>query len=87
MPILCLGVLQRTQRGELTHKKYNHAFSIAFEVLSDNEPHEVTANEIIVGILNKLTDFISNPSEAIENAGLPFDTFEAYVNENYREYR
>jgi hypothetical protein len=55
--------------------------------LSDNEPHEVTANEIIVGILNKLTDFISNPSEAIENAGLLFDTFEAYVNENYREYR
>jgi hypothetical protein len=54
--------------------KYNHAFDIAFEVKTDNEGEDVTADELRRGLRNRI-NFMSD-DEIIEACGLPFDTYE-----------
>lgn len=54
--------------------KYNHAFDIAFEVITDNEGENVTADELRQGLRNRLNGM--SDDEIIEACGLPFDTFE-----------
>jgi len=56
-------------------KKYNHAFTVAFAVNSDNEGGYVTQNELMEALLNRLNDLVDN-DELEEACGLPFDTYE-----------
>lgn len=56
--------------------KYNHAFDIAFEVKTDNDGENVTADELRQGLRNRLNGM--SDDEIIEACGLPFDTFEDY---------
>ena len=58
-------------------KKYNHAYTIAFSINTDNESKDVTALELVSGILNRVSDITSSDiSEIHEACGLPFDTYE-----------
>lgn len=56
-------------------KKYNHAFTIAFEVLSDNEGEDVTADELKEGLANRLRS-LKHGDEILEACDLPYDTYE-----------
>lgn len=52
--------------------KYNHAFTVAFEVVSE-DPEGATVAQIRAG----LKRFLSFPDDDImENANAPFDTYE-----------
>lgn len=57
-------------------KKYNHAYTIAFSIDSDNIDENVTNNELIKG-LEKRIDDIKNGKDAtmIECCGASFDTY------------
>lgn len=55
--------------------KYNHAFTIAFSVDTDNEGDKVTENELLIALLNKVKDLVEE-ANIIQCAGLPFDTYE-----------
>lgn len=66
---------------EKTKRKYNHAFTIAFTVKSDNTGENVTGVEIVCGLLERIKSLIKeDPSMEIfeEATGLPFDTYEEY---------
>jgi hypothetical protein len=54
--------------------KYNHAFDIAFEVLSNNDSENVTAAELRRGLLLRLANM--DDAEIVEACGAPFDTTE-----------
>lgn len=60
--------------------KYNHAFSIGFEVKTDNEGDKVTAQELMTGLLRRAyemgANLLTGGDEIIEACGLPFDTYE-----------
>lgn len=57
-------------------KKYNHAFDIAFEVIStDRTGENVTAKELLNGLRRRLENLEKNGDEIIEACGLPFDTY------------
>jgi hypothetical protein len=55
--------------------KYNHAFDIAFEVISDNEGKNVTKEELMTGLLRRVANLSDHPTEIVEACGLPFDTY------------
>lgn len=55
--------------------KYNHAYTIAFSLISKNAGENVTEAEILAGLKNKIKEFISCPGSLEENAGLPFDSY------------
>ena len=58
-------------------KKYNHAFTIAFIVDSDNDDNEITADELIQGVLNRLSSIMkTGKEEMLEACGAAFDTYE-----------
>ena len=55
---------------------YNHAFDIAFTVISNEESGmDVTPNMIILALLRRIADLAEN-GEVIEAVGAPFDTYE-----------
>jgi len=56
--------------------KYNHAFTIAFTVISDNDGEHVTKQELVAGVLRRVADLVENGDEIIEACGLPFDTYQ-----------
>jgi hypothetical protein len=57
--------------------KYNHAFTIAFSVESDNDCENVTAKELKEGLSTKVKElFSSDDMEILEACGLPYDTYE-----------
>ena len=56
-------------------KKYNHAYTIAFSLDTDHEPDDVTAQELLVALLNKVSNIIEEEN-IIECAGMPFDSFD-----------
>ena len=57
--------------------KYNHAFTIAFSIESDNDGENVTAKELKDGLFKKAQEFLtSDDIEILEACGLPYDTFE-----------
>ncbi len=61
----------------MKNKKYNHAFTLAFSVESDNSGKNITSEELIAGILSRISTIISHDiSEIVEACGEPFDTFE-----------
>ena len=54
--------------------KYNHAFDIAFEVVTDNEGKNVKGAELRAGLVRRL---LITPDDELEEAcGLPHDSFE-----------
>ena len=55
--------------------KFNHAFTIAFEVITDHEGEDVTGDELFTGLLRRIANLRENPDEIIEACGLPYDTF------------
>jgi hypothetical protein len=60
----------------MTNKIYNHAFTIAFSVDTNNEGDKVTASELIEALEKRLKDLIENGDEIIEAVGLPYDSYE-----------
>jgi hypothetical protein len=58
----------------ITPQQYNHAFTIAFEVISEN-PKGATNEEIISGLEKRLNILKNNPDE-IQEATDIYDTFE-----------
>ncbi|MCQ8822316.1 hypothetical protein NQT65_19170 [Pseudoalteromonas agarivorans] len=57
---------------------FNHAFDIAFEVVSDNNGDNVTGAELRAGLLRRL--LITSDEELEEACGKPHDTFETNIN-------
>jgi hypothetical protein len=59
-----------------TKKKYNHAFSIAFSVNTDNEGKSVTEEELLCALVGRIKDISEGKDcEMIEACGLPHDTY------------
>ena len=57
-------------------KKYNHAFDIAFSVISKNENgDDITAEEFAAAIRQRVDDLLSS-GELLEAVGAPWDTYE-----------
>lgn len=55
--------------------RYNHAFDIAFEVVTDHEADEVTPEEIVNALMRRIIS-IQETGEVLEAVGLPFDSYE-----------
>ena len=55
--------------------KYNHAYDIAFEVISE-DPKDATKEQIFAGLLRRTTDLLQNGDELLEAVGMPSDTYE-----------
>jgi len=55
---------------------YNHAFRIAFTVVSRNSADQVTADELFAGLDRRLREMTREPGydEIVEACGLPFET-------------
>lgn len=56
-------------------KKYNHAFTMAFSLNSNNTGDEVTEKELIRALKRRVRE-LESAGEAIEACGLPYDTYE-----------
>jgi len=56
--------------------KYNHAFTIAFALVSTDPEGNVPAEELLKALRAKLDEFESDPTQIVESAGAPYDTFE-----------
>jgi hypothetical protein len=55
--------------------KYDHAFSLGFSVVTDNDGESVTAQELHTALLNRIDDLVRN-NELVEACGCPDDTIE-----------
>lgn len=53
----------------------NYAFDIAFEVQSENDPEKVTAQELWIGLMNRLADVMQENS-IVEACGMPYDEYD-----------
>jgi hypothetical protein len=70
------------EAGVMNKPRYNHAFIIAFTVISEHDAENVTAEEMREGIANRLVDLDNNPGEIVEACGLPYDTYEMQEGES-----
>lgn len=63
-------------------KKYNHAFTIAFEVETDAsceiDEDYPTDEEILDALARRVLSFKENRQELYEAIGAPYDTYENY---------
>lgn len=57
-------------------KRYSHAFAIAFTVISEHGPDDVTEDELWFGLINRMMDLYKNRGEIMEACGVPYDTYE-----------
>lgn len=57
-------------------KKFDHAFDVAFSVISTNKVTDVTAAELLAGIKARVAYFEKNTEELVEACGAAFDSFE-----------
>lgn len=55
-------------------RRFDHLFSVGFSVLSDHRGEDVTAQEILDGLRERLKFLEANPDEVLEAVGLPEDT-------------
>jgi len=63
--------------------RFNHAYHIAFEVLSDTEdPNNITKKEILAGLSQRLTNLLLNPKEVYE-ACEQYDVYEYKADEGH----
>lgn len=58
-------------------KKFNHAFQIAFSVDTDNPADNVTKEELLKALKNKV-DEIEATGEILEAVGAPYDSYENF---------
>jgi hypothetical protein len=56
--------------------RYNHAFDIAFEVISYEEDGSDVTAEMLADALRDRIDSLFDNDEMIEACGCPFDTYE-----------
>lgn len=63
-------------------KRYNHAYTIAFSIDTDHEDKDVTADELLEGLENRLKNLRQHKAEILEAVGAAFDTYE---NDDYEE--
>ena len=67
----------------MSRKKYNHAFTIAFEVITkascDGNDYP-TEEELLAALEKRLRSFCSNSGEIFEAVGKPYDTYEVKNN-------
>jgi len=49
--------------------KYNHMFDVAFSVVTSNECEDVTADELILALEDRISYLKANPNEIIESCG------------------
>lgn len=58
-------------------KKFNHAFDIAFELVTDKEdPCEVTPDELIAALRERIKTLQGEGPKAVLDAVHPFDSYE-----------
>ena len=56
--------------------KYNHAFDIAFSIVSEHPTgDDVTAEQVLEAIITKVNNAYAS-GELLECIGFPFDTYE-----------
>jgi len=55
---------------------YNHAFTIAFSLETNAKGGEVTADELLKALQERLNDLQEHPEQIIEAVGLPYDTYD-----------
>ena len=56
--------------------KYNHVYTIAFEIESDHPGEMVPKEEILSGLLRRVVNLMNNSDEILEACGMPSDTYE-----------
>ncbi len=56
-------------------KRFNHAFTIAFSVETENEGDKVTKEELMKGLRLKMEEIVKEDNMT-ECCGLPYDTYE-----------
>lgn len=54
--------------------KYNHAFDIAFEIVTDEPEGNVTEEQVIFALIARVMQLSAN-DELLEAVGAPFDTY------------
>ena len=55
-------------------KKYDHAYTIAFALQTDNDAEHVTEKELLVALSQRLTNLIAGLDDIVEACGMPYDT-------------
>jgi hypothetical protein len=55
--------------------RYNHAYTVAFSIDSDNEAENVTEEELLEGMYARFRDLSRCPGEVLEAVGIPWDTY------------
>ena len=69
------------ERYKKMKKRYNHAFTIAFSVETDNDRYHVTKQELLIGLIERFNNLLKEEDDIIvEACGLPYDTED---NEDY----
>ena len=59
---------------------YNHAFQMAFEVISNQEDgNNITEREVLAGLAQRITNFLKNPTETLQ-ACESYDAYECNPN-------
>jgi len=57
-------------------KKYNHAYQMAFEVVSKHEnPDDITEREVLCGLLLRVAGFLEHENDTLQ-ACEPYDMYE-----------
>lgn len=56
--------------------RYNHAFTVAFEVESDHESGEDVTQDMLRTALLRRMDTLDEENSWVEATGCPFDTYE-----------
>lgn len=65
--------------GDRIMTKYNHAFDVAFIVISEKEDATDVTPMMLAVALNKRIASLLNDDEFLEAVGCPFDTYEMEV--------
>ena len=60
---------------EVVTERYNHAFTLAFSLNSNNDGDNVTAKELLKALKLRVTE-LETTGEIIEAVGLPYDSYE-----------
>jgi hypothetical protein len=61
--------------------KYNHMYTIAFEVKTDNSAERVGEHEILAALAGRLQDVIAHKGLIFEAVGAPDDSVDESSNE------
>jgi hypothetical protein len=67
--------------------KYNHAYTIAFEVVTEHPEGNATPDQLIQGLLRRLYRIMANhKDEMIDACEPPYDTYECGPNDDICAY-